>query len=104
MSVVETQEKLKSAKEANKLNLEKLKKKKKKNRKKSKPSVKNRKTKNMTPGQIVGKTVDHIFDVEGEDGTVTQVAYTGVVTWMVEKNKSNPKETLFETVYHSCLQ
>ena len=47
----------------------------------------------MTPEQIVGKTVDHIFDVEGEDGTVTQVAYTGVVTRIVEKNKSNPKET-----------
>ena len=52
----------------------------------------------------MGRFADHIFDVEGEDGTVTQVAYTGVVTWMVEKNKSNPKETLFETVYHSCLQ
>ena len=48
-------------KEAIKLKLEKL-----KNRKKCKPSVKNRKTKNMTPEQIVRKTVDHIFDVEGE--------------------------------------
>ena len=96
MSVVEMQEKLNLAKVAIKLELEKL-----KNRKKSKPSVKNRKTKNMTPGQIVGKTVDHIFDVEGEDGTVTQVAYTGVVTRIVEKNKSNPKETLFEIVYDS---
>ena len=55
----------------------------------------------MTPEQIVGKTVDHIFDVEGEDGTVTQVVYTGVVTRIVEKNKSNPKETLFEIVYDS---
>ena len=55
----------------------------------------------MKPEQIVGKTVDHIFDVKGEDGTVTQVAYTGVVARMVEKNKSNPKETLFEIVYNS---
>ena len=23
----------------------------------------------MAPEQIIGKTVDHIFDVEGEDGT-----------------------------------
>ena len=56
MSVVEMQEKLELAKEAIKLKLEKL-----KNRKKCKPSVKNRKTKNMTPEQIVGKTVDHIL-------------------------------------------
>ena len=90
------QEKLKLAKEAIKIKLEKL-----KNRKKSKPSVKNRKTKNMAPEQIVGKTVDHIFDVEGEDGTLTQVAYTGVVTRIVEKNKNNPTETLFEIVYDS---
>ena len=58
----------------------------------------------MTPEQIVGKTVDHIFDVEGEDGTVTQVAYTGVVTRIVEKNESNPKETLFEIVYDSTIK
>ena len=64
---------------------------------------KNRKTKNMTPEQIVRKTVNHIFDVESEDSTVTQVAYTGVVTRIMEKNKSNPKEILFEIVY-SCLQ
>ena len=96
MSVVEMQEKLKLAKEAIKLKLEKL-----KNRKNSKPSVKNRKTENMSPDQLVGKTVDHIFDVEGEDGTITQVAYTGVETRIVEKNKSNPKETLFEIVYDS---
>ena len=51
----------------------------------------------MTSGKIVGKTVDRIFDVEGEDGTVTQVTYT----WVVEKNKSNPKEALFEIVYDS---
>ena len=57
----------------------------------------------MTPKQIVGKTVDHIFDAEGEAGTVTQVAYTGVVTRIAEKNKSNPKEILFEIVY-DCLQ
>ena len=57
----------------------------------------------MTPEQIVEKIVDHIFDVESEGGTVTQVAYTGVVTRIVEKNKSNPKET-FEIVYHFCLQ
>ena len=30
----------------------------------------------MTSGKIVGKTADRIFDVEGEDGTVTQVTYT----------------------------
>ena len=96
MSVVEMQEKLKLAKEAIKRKPEKL-----KNRKKSKESVKNRKTKNMAPEQIVGKTVDHIFDVEGEDGTLTQVAYTGVVTRIVEKNKNNPTETLFEIVYDS---
>ena len=71
MSVVEIQEKLKLVKQAIKLKLEKL-----KNRKKSKPSVKNRKTKHMTPEEIVGKTVDHTFDVEGEDGTLTEVAYT----------------------------
>ena len=53
----------------------------------------------MTPEQIVRKTVY----VESEDSTVTQVAYTGVVTRIMEKNKSNPKETLFEIVY-SCLQ
>ena len=93
MSVVEMQEKLKLAKETIKLKLEKL-----KNRKKSKPSVKNRKTKNMTQEKIVGKTVDQIFDVEGEDDTVTQVTYTGVVTRIVEKNESNPKEPLFEIV------
>ena len=69
MSAVEMQERLKLAKEAIKFKLEKFKK-----RKKSKPSVKNRKTKNMTPEQLVGKTVDHTFDVEGEDGTVIQVA------------------------------
>ena len=59
MSVVEMQEKLKLAKEAIKIKLEKL-----KNRKKSKPSIKNRKTKNMAPEEIVGKTVDHIFAVD----------------------------------------
>ena len=53
---------------------------------------------------MVGNIVDHIFDAEGEDTTVTQAAYTGVVTRIVEKNKSNPKETLFEIVYYSCLQ
>ena len=58
----------------------------------------------MTPEQIVGKIVDHIFDVEGEDGTVTQAAYTGVVTGIMEKNKSNPKERIFEIFYNSCLQ
>ena len=52
----------------------------------------------MTQEKIVGKTVDHIFDVEGEDDTVTQVTYTGVVTRIVEKNESNPKEPLFEIV------
>ena len=58
----------------------------------------------MTPEQIVGKIVDHIFDVESEGDTVTEVAYTGAVKRIVEKNRSNPKETLFEIVYHSCLQ
>ena len=58
----------------------------------------------MTPDQIFGKIVDHIFDVECEDGTVTQVAYTGEVTRIVEKNKSNPKEATLEIVYDSCLQ
>ena len=53
----------------------------------------------MTPEQIVGKTVDHISDVEGEYDTATQVAYTRIV----EKNKSNPKKMLFEIVYN-CLQ
>ena len=57
----------------------------------------------MTPEQIVGKIVGHTFDDESEGGTVTQVAYTGVVTRIVEKNKSNPKET-FEIIYHFCLQ
>ena len=57
----------------------------------------------MTQEQIVGKIVGHTFDVESEGGTVTQVAYTGVVTRIVEKNKSNPKET-FEIIYHFCLQ
>ena len=52
----------------------------------------------MTPDQLARKTVDYIFDVEVEDGTVTQVAYLGVVTKIVEKNKNNPKETLFEIV------
>ena len=56
----------------------------------------------MTQDQLVGKTVDYIFDVEVEDGTVTQVAYLGVVTKIVEKKK-NPKETLFEIVW-LCLQ
>ena len=96
MSVVKMQEKLKLAKEPIKLKLEKL-----KNRKKSKPRVKNTKSKFMTSEQIVGKTVDHIFDVEVKDGTVTQVTYTGIVTRIIEKNKSNPKETLFEIVYDS---
>ena len=54
----------------------------------------------MTPEQIVGKTVDHISDVEGEYDTVTQVGYTGVVTRIVEKNKSNPKKKLFEIIYN----
>ena len=58
----------------------------------------------MTPDQIFGKIVDHIFDVECEDDTVTQVAYTGEVTRIVEKNKSNPKEATLEIVYDSCLQ
>ena len=53
----------------------------------------------MTPDQLARKTVDYIFDVEVEDGTVTQVAYLGVVTKIVEKNKNNPKETLFEIVW-----
>ena len=59
----------------------------------------------MTQDQLVGKTVDYIFDVEVEDGTVTQVAYLGVVTKIVEKKKKkkNPKETLFEIVW-LCLQ
>ena len=96
MSVVKMQEKLKLAKEPIKLKLEKL-----KNRKKSKTRVKNMNSKFMTSEQIVGKTVDHIFDAEVEDGTLTQVTYTGVVTRIVEKNKSNPKETLFEIVYDS---
>ena len=53
----------------------------------------------MTQDQLVGKTVDYIFDVEVEDGTVTQVAYLGVVTKIVEKKKKKkPKETLFEIV------
>ena len=56
----------------------------------------------MTWEQIVGKTVDHIFDVECEDGTVTQVPYTGVVTRIMEKNKNNQKKKhclkLFMTV------
>ena len=46
---------------------------------------------------VSGKTADHIFDVDDEDGTLIQVAYTGVVTRIVENNKSNPKETLFDT-------
>ena len=58
----------------------------------------------MIPEQMVGNIFDHIFDAEGEDGTVTQAACTRVVTRIVEKNKSNPKETLFEIVYYSCLQ
>ena len=58
----------------------------------------------MKPEQMVGKIVDHIFDAEGEDGTVTKVAYTGEVTRIVEKNKSNPKETMFQIIYDSCLQ
>ena len=53
---------------------------------------------------MVGNIVDHIFDAEGEDGTVTQAAYTGVVTGIMEKNKSNPKERIFEIIYNSCLQ
>ena len=58
----------------------------------------------MTQDQLVGKTVDYIFDVEVEDGTVTQVAYLGVVTKIVgKKKKKNPKETLFEIVW-LCLQ
>ena len=48
----------------------------------------------MTPEQIVGNIVDHIFDVECKDGTITQVAYTEVVRRIQEKNKSNPKEYL----------
>ena len=58
----------------------------------------------MTPEQIVGNTVDHIFDVECKDGTITQVAYTGVVRRIQEKNKSNPKERISEIIYHSYLQ
>ena len=58
----------------------------------------------MIPEQMVGNIVDHIFDAEGEDGTVTQAAYTGVVTGIMEKNKSNPKERIFEIIYNSCLQ
>ena len=45
----------------------------------------------MTPEQII-ETINHIFDVEGQDGTITQVAYTVVVTKIVEKNKYNPKK------------
>ena len=45
----------------------------------------------MTQDQLVGKTVDYIFDVEVEDGTVTQVAYLGVVTKIVEKKKKKKK-------------
>ena len=66
--------------EAIKFKLEKL-----KTEKKNNQNVKNRKTKNMTPEQLGGKTVDHTFDVEGEDGTVTQVPYTGVLTKVIEK-------------------
>ena len=48
----------------------------------------------MTQDQLVGKTVDYIFDVEVEDGTVTQVAYLGVVTKIVEKKKKKSKRNI----------
>ena len=59
----------------------------------------------MTQDQLVGKTVDYIFDVEVEDGTVTQVAYLGVVTKIVEKKKKKIQKKhclkLFDSVYNN---
>ena len=64
-----------SAKEATKFKLEKF-----KNRKQIKPSAKNRKTKNMTPEQLVGQTAaDHKFDIDIEDGTAYTIMLKTVV-------------------------
>ena len=58
----------------------------------------------MIPEQMVGNIVDHIFDAEGEDGTVTQAAYTGVVIGIMEKNKVIQKKEylkLFVTLVYN---
>ena len=58
----------------------------------------------MTQDQLVGKTVDYIFDVEVEDGTVTQVAYLGVVKKNIKKKKKIQKKhclKLFDSVYNN---
>ena len=58
----------------------------------------------MTQDQLVGKTVDYIFDVEVEDGTVKQVAYLGVVKKKMKKKKKIQKKhclKLFDSVYNN---
>ena len=75
-----------SAKEATEFKLEKF-----KNRKQIKPSVKNRKTKNMTPEQLVGQTAaGHKLDIDIEDGTVYTIMLKTVVMMLGSQMKKIP--------------
>ena len=52
------------------------------------------------PESLVNKNVDRIFDVRVDDGQVTQITYSGIITRIVKKHK-DPMQTLFEIVYDS---
>ena len=52
------------------------------------------------PDDLVNRNVDHIFDVTEDDGQVTRIAYSGIITRIVKKHK-DLMQTLFEIVYDS---
>ena len=52
------------------------------------------------PESLVNKNVDRIFDVRVDDGQVTQITYSGIITGIVKKHK-DPMQTLLEIVYDS---
>ena len=54
----------------------------------------------LTPDDLVNRNVDHIFDVTEDDGQVTRIAYSGIITRIVKKHK-DLMQTLFEIVYDS---
>ena len=54
------------------------------------------------PDDLVNRNVDHIFDVTEDDGQVTRIAYSGIITRIVKKHK-DLMQTLFEIVYDSFI-